>query len=71
MSLIQDILKLSTRERLALIEQIWKSIPEADKSLPASHEEELEHRLEKLKNDKGGFFTWEEVKTMLNHDESI
>lgn len=71
MSLIQDILKLSPRERLALIERIWKSIPDADKFMPKSHEAELERRLEKLKHDKDGFFTWEEVKTMLNHDKSV
>jgi len=48
-----DILKLSIKEKISLLENLWDSIrPELiDKSIPKSHEEELDQREKTLNID--------------------
>jgi len=65
MSIIQDILKLSPEERIKLMEEIWKSIPDAEKSLTKFQESEIDYRLQKSQDSEARFFTWEEVKNKL------
>lgn len=47
------------------MEEIWKSIPDAEKSLTKFQESELDYRLQKSQDSEARFFTWEEVKNKL------
>ncbi len=65
MSNFQNILKLSTAERLLLLEELWNSIPSNEISIKDSHKKELDKRLSRLKRGETKFYTWEEVKKNL------
>jgi putative addiction module component (TIGR02574 family) len=66
MTSLQQILKLSTAERLLLIEKIWDSIDPETLPVPESHKEEIDRRLERLKKGKAKFYSWNEVKKRLH-----
>jgi putative addiction module component (TIGR02574 family) len=56
-----DITRLSTQERLTLIEQLWDSLDESAIPLPNSQQEELTRRLESLDDDRQQAMTWEQL----------
>jgi putative addiction module component (TIGR02574 family) len=62
MSAVQNILKLSTAERLLLLEELWNSIPSDEITIKDSHKKELDKRLSRMKKGETKFFTWDEVK---------
>jgi len=63
---LQNILKLSTAERLLLMEELWNSIPISEIPLKDSHKKELDRRLFRIKKGETKFLTWEEVKKNLH-----
>ncbi len=66
MNNIQNILKLSTAERLLLLEEVWNSIPSNEITIKDSHKKELDKRLARMKRGETKFFTWDEVKKNLH-----
>ena len=62
-----EILRLSTAEKLALVEQIWDSIPEDDEALAPTPEQraDLERRLAEANADPDGGIPWEEVRDRI------
>ncbi|HTA27955.1 MAG TPA: addiction module protein [Bacteroidia bacterium] len=67
MRTVQNILKLSTAERLLLLEELWNSIPSSEIAIKDSHKKELDKRLLRMKRGETNFFTWDEVKKNLHH----
>ena len=61
-----DVTRLSVRERLDLIGQLWDSLAEDDVQLTAAQRAELDRRLATLENDRSRAVTWEELKTDLS-----
>ena len=53
LNILPDLAKLSTSEKLILLEQLWDSIRDegADISVPNSHKKELDKRLETINPD--------------------
>ena len=66
-TLLHEILRLSTAEKLALVEQIWDSIPEDDEALAPTPEQraDLERRLAEANADPDGGIPWEEVRDRI------
>ena len=66
-TLRHEILRLSTAEKLALVEQIWDSIPEDDEALAPTSEQraDLERRLAEANADPDGGIPWEEVRDRI------
>ena len=60
-----EILRLSPRERLSLIEQLWDSLVDADIPLTAAQRAELERRLATFDNDRVQAVTWDSLKGEL------
>lgn len=68
-NLMNDILQLSIRERLELIENIWESIeavPDAVE-LTEAQRRELDRRLELYRQNPTSGSTWEEVKQRIEN----
>lgn len=65
MTALQDILKLSTKERLQIIEEIWDSISDEDLQPTTAQKVELDRRLNRLKSGEETLKTWAEVKSKL------
>lgn len=63
---IKDLEKYSSAEKIILAEQLWDSISKENIELSDEVKEELDQRLLLVKEDKTGYFTWEEVKNELN-----
>jgi putative addiction module component (TIGR02574 family) len=61
---VSEILRLSARKRLEMVEAIWDSLAAepGNVSIPASHARELKRRLQDYKLTPGGTLPWEEVK---------
>ena len=59
--------RLSVADRLRLVEEIWDSIADSVDSMdiPQSHKDELDRRLEAMREDPHAGSTWEEVKARL------
>lgn len=66
MNELKDILKLSIKERLLLLEKIWNSIPADKIEITAAQRKELDKRLDRIKSGKTKFLTWSEVKANLH-----
>ena len=62
---INEILKLSSSERILLIEKIWDSLNTKELSLAEEHKRELDKRILRMQNGQTKFFSWEEVKSGL------
>ena len=62
---IQAIQKLSTAERLLLLEKIWNTITPDEVPMTNAQKKELDHRLEHLKKGETKLFSWEEVRSAL------
>ncbi|MEZ4281934.1 MAG: addiction module protein [Myxococcota bacterium] len=60
-ALREELLKLSTAEKLELVEELWDSIPEDDEalSLTAEQREDLDRRLAESDADPDGGVPWE------------
>ncbi len=65
MLLEKKILELNLTEKLILIEKIELSLISNNSSIPLSIKNELDKRLERLKNNKVQFKTWDEIKKVL------
>ncbi len=63
---IKEIKKLSVAERISIIEEIWESIDKGGLSVSDSQKLEVRERVERYKNGKTKFFTWDEIKAELN-----
>jgi putative addiction module component (TIGR02574 family) len=60
-----EIIRLSPRERLSLIEQLWDSLSNADIPLTAAQKAELERRLATFEDDRAQAVTWDSLKAEL------
>ena len=64
---IPEITKLSTPEKILLVEDLWESIA-SDESIvpvPESHTEELDKRLKKYQSAPGNLLSLEELRTRI------
>lgn len=60
-----EIIRLSPRERLSLIEQLWDSLVDAEIPLTAAQRAKLERRLATFDNDRVQAVTWDSLKAEL------
>jgi len=62
-----DIEKLSTDERLRLIEALWESLRKRPGALPltSAQREELDRRLDEIDQGDTATISWDEVKQRL------
>jgi len=60
-----EIVRLSPRERIALIAQLWDSLDNDQVLLTGAQEEELERRLSSLDQDRQNGVTWAALKAEL------
>jgi putative addiction module component (TIGR02574 family) len=60
-----EISRLSPRERLNLIEQLWDSLSESEIPLTSAQQVELERRLAKTDHDRAQAITWDRLKAEL------
>ncbi len=65
MTRLDTILKLSTLERISLIEKIWDSIDKEEIALSTKQKKELDKRLESIEQGETEFSSWNEVKQKL------
>lgn len=64
---IPEITKLSTPEKILLVEDLWDSIA-SDESIvpvPLSHVEELDRRFERYQSDPGNLLSLEELMVRI------
>jgi putative addiction module component (TIGR02574 family) len=66
-ALRKDLFRLSTAEKLELVEEIWDSIPEEDEALTLTPEqrEDLDRRLAEADADPDGGVPWEEARERI------
>ena len=64
---IPEILRLSTPEKILLIEDLWDSIAsdESGVPVPQSHREELDRRLRRHKSHRGDLLSLEELQSRI------
>jgi putative addiction module component (TIGR02574 family) len=60
-----EITKLSPPERLALIGDLWDSIPDAEVPTLSPQRRELERRLASFEQDRSQGVSWEQLKAEL------
>ena len=60
-----DIVRLSPRERLSVIEQLWDSLADADIPLTDAQEAELARRLATFDDERAHAVTWDSFKADL------
>ena len=65
-----DVSKLSTEERLRLLEQLWDSFGDKDVPLTAAQKAELDRRLDDLEREGPNGIPWEEVLSRLQSNRS-
>lgn len=56
---------LSPQERLALIEQLWDSLADADLAVTGTQHAELERRLATMAEDRDSAVTWQALRQEL------
>jgi putative addiction module component (TIGR02574 family) len=64
---VQEILQLSTEERISIIEMIWDSL-DSEKGaelLTLEQQEEINRRIEKHEKGEGKTLTWGEIESRL------
>lgn len=66
-ALRKELLKLSTAEKIELVEELWDSIPEEDEALALTVEqrEDLDRRLAEADADPDGGVPWEEARERI------
>jgi len=64
---IPEITKLSTPEKILLVEDLWDSIVSDESVLPfpQSHKEELDRRLKRYESAPGNLLSLEELRTRI------
>lgn len=65
MSSIAELVKLPVEERLALIDELWASLNEADIELDPGQVNEMQARWGELKSDPSSGLSYEELKSRL------
>ena len=70
MTIIDEIRKLDVDARLVLLEEIWASIAEEERSLGLSEEERevLDARLEAMRKEPENLLSWSEIKHKIKND---
>jgi len=65
---IPEISRLSTAEKILLVEDLWDSISADQTSIPIpqSHKDELERRLKRYRAHPGDLLSLEELQTRIN-----
>ena len=63
---MHEILEMSVAERILIIEKIWESIDPNAIATPASHEKELDRRLDRYEKGETSFVSWAAIKSELN-----
>jgi putative addiction module component (TIGR02574 family) len=63
---IKNLSKYSTAEKIILAEQLWDSISKKDIELSNEIQQELDVRLQLLKEGKTELYSMEEVKKHIN-----
>lgn len=61
-----DISRLTPKERLDLISELWDSLSAADVQLTPAHEAELDRRLATFDADRRDAIPWEDVDAELD-----
>lgn len=61
--------KLSDKEKLKLMEELWTSLrePETEFTPPSWHLAELEKRAQQITEKKNRFIDWDMAKKEINH----
>ena len=64
---IPEIIKLSTPEKILLVEDLWDSIAldESAVPVPKSHTEELDRRLKRYESSPGNLLSLEELRARI------
>ncbi len=64
---IPEIIKLSTPEKILLLEDLWDSIVSDESAVPVpqSHREELDRRLRRYESSPGNLLSLEELRTRI------
>ena len=64
---IHEIIKLSTPEKILLVEDLWDSIASDESAVPVpqSHMEELDRRLKRYGSSPGTLLSLEELRTKI------
>jgi putative addiction module component (TIGR02574 family) len=64
---IHEIAKLSTPEKILLVEDLWDSIASNESAVPVprSHMEELDKRLERYGSPPGNLLSLDELRTRI------
>lgn len=64
---VPEITKLSTPEKILLLEDLWDSIAsdESTVPIPQSHMEELDRRLERYGSSPGNLLSLDELRTRI------
>jgi putative addiction module component (TIGR02574 family) len=64
---IHEIVKLSTPEKILLVEDLWDSIASDESAVPVppSHKEELDRRLKRHESAPGNLLSLEELRTRV------
>ena len=66
---IQEILALSVEERILMMEKIWDSIEHDNLAMTNLQKEELDKRLERFKQGKTKFHSWDDIKKDLHRSK--
>ncbi|MBI2848910.1 MAG: addiction module protein [Chloroflexi bacterium] len=64
---IPEIARLSTPEKILLVEDLWDSIASDESSVPVpqSHMKELDRRLKRYESDPGNLLSLEELQVRI------
>ena len=62
---LQEILKLSSSERILVIEKIWDSIDPKEIDVSESQKKELDQRLARYERGETNFHSWASIKKDL------
>jgi putative addiction module component (TIGR02574 family) len=64
---VHEIAKLSTPEKILLLEDLWDSIASDESAvpIPQSHMEELDRRLKRYESSPGNLLSLEELRTRI------
>jgi len=63
---IKDLNKISTAEKIVLVEQLWDSVSKKDIVVSPEIKWELDFRLQKVMEGKAEYFTWQDVKKHID-----
>lgn len=63
---MKEILNLSVAERILMMEKIWDSIEHDSLTISDAQKHELDKRLDRFKQGKTKFYSWEDIKKDLH-----